>query len=194
MWQYVENESKCFSGCMHWNCKTHCHGILQAKGINRTKMGRNGHQIQLFLSQKSLKAQISRRWEDINEECCYRTSPSLCCFHLLPSLPGAGGLRVFVLQTSTLVCVKPQVAGHPRCLSPGKAGRWTVGVSEQCPLGVLNVFIWCFLSSFSVPLHLRWPLTQVTGPGVEFKKITLVTVYRHVFINTSVYIYVYKHL
>lgn len=137
MWQYVENESKCFSGCMHWNCKTHCHGILQAKGINRTKMGRSGHQIQLFLSQKSLKAQISRRWEDINEECCYCTSPSLCCFHLLPSLPGAGGLRVFVLQTSTLVCVKPQVAGHSRCSSPGKAGR----VDSSVHLGY-----WMFLS------------------------------------------------
>lgn len=96
--------------------ETHCHGILQAKGINRTKMGRNGPQI--FLSQKSLEAQISRRWEDINEECCYGTSPSLCCFHLLPSLPEGGGLQVLVLQTS-----KAQVAGRSCCSSPGKAER-----------------------------------------------------------------------
>jgi len=33
-------------------------------------MGRNGHQIQLFLSQKSLEAQIGSWWEDANRECC----------------------------------------------------------------------------------------------------------------------------
>lgn len=97
--QYVENERKCFSGSEQLNSETHCHGILEAKSINRTKMGRNGHQITvtLFLSQKSLKARIARRWEDVNGECCYDTSPSLCCFHLHWPLLETGGLAIWLL-------------------------------------------------------------------------------------------------
>lgn len=165
IWQYAENESKCSSGCVHWNCKTHCHGVLQDKGINRTKMWRNGHQIQLFLSQKSLKAQIARRWEDINGKCCYGTSPSLC-FNFFPLRLEQVAAGVCVLNFNSCVCKA--------------SGCWTLAWQsrvgeQQCPFGVLNDFIRSLLSSFSAPLHLRRPLTQVTGPGAEFRKITPVT-------------------
>lgn len=56
--QCVESERKCCSGSIQLNRKTHCHGILEAMSINRTKMGRNGHHIRYFCLRKALKLRL----------------------------------------------------------------------------------------------------------------------------------------
>lgn len=181
--QSVENESKCFSGCVHWNCKTHCHGILQTKGINRTKMRRNGHQIQLFLSQKSLKAQIARRWEDINGKCCYGTS-SLCRFNFFPLCLEQVAAGICVLNFNSCVCKASgcwTFAWQSRVGEPQAMPIW--GIEWFYPVPSEQLF------SAATPQMTfdsgYWPWCGILKGNAG--NLT------GMFINISVYVYVYKH-